>query len=269
MRAILRWMRDRHDENQASRRKASALGCVETLEGKHLLSVVYPTMGHSGPAGLGGQVEVANQGGGNHGPAQSLNQGAMHNQGPVRKAPHFYEFYVGPQRQDLNVVSAQVQLKSSQGLVFHGTMQGKIDKTPATSADDSVYVFGVNRGSPKAVAPFFNRPGVVFDSVVAVSVTHDTGITAMVTDVTTGTTTKLDPRSVKIEGRNVQVTVDPALLPTPAGGKPLSQYTFNLWPRSSLANPAPTAAQPHPSFVASFIPEDSMAPIQVPGHHGR
>jgi hypothetical protein len=269
MRAISRLMRGRHDENRASRRKASALGFVETLEGRPLLSVLYPTMGSPAQGGLGGQMEVANHGGGALAPAQSQNHGDIHNQGPVRKDPQFYEFYVGPKRQDLNVVSAQVQLKPGQGLVFKGTMQGKIDKTPATSADDSVYVFGVNRGSPKAVAPFFNRPGVVFDSVVAVSVSHDTGITATVTDLTTGTSTKLDPRSVKIEGRDVQVTVNPALLPTPAGGKPLSQYTFNLWPRSSLANPAPTAAQPHASFVASFIPENGMAPIQVPRGHGR
>jgi len=187
----------------------------------------------------------------------------------VRKAPHFYEFFIGPQRQELNVVAAQVKLEPGKGLVFRGTMQGKINTAPATSADDKFYVFGVNRGSPAAMTPFFNRPGITFDSVVVVSVTHATGITASVRDFTTGAATPLSPDLVKIEGRNLRVTVDPALLPTPAGGKPLSQYTFNLWPRTSLANPAPTPEQPHPSFVASFIPENGMAPIQVPRGHGR
>src|SRR5262249_48652048 len=124
-------------------------------------------------------------------------------------------------------------------------------------------------GSSKAVTPFFQRPGISFDAVVVVSVTHDAGISASVTDLTTGTRTVLPAGSVKIEGSEVRVTVDPSLLPTPAGGKPMSQWTFHLWPRSSLANPAPTPTQPHPSFVASFVPENAMAPIHVPHGHDR
>jgi len=167
------------------------------------------------------------------------------------------------------VGGARPRLEGNRGLVFRGVMAGKIDARPATPADDSFYVFGVNRGSPNAVAPFFGRPGVVFDAVVIVSVTHDNGISAAVVDLTNGHRTALPASSVKVEGREVSVSVNPALLPTPAGGKPLSQYTFNLWPRSSLANPTPTAAQPHPSFVASFDPGNAMAPIQARARHDR
>lgn len=245
MRAVIRWVRDRQNPRH-SRRRAAAQVNVETLEGRQLLSTLYTPPG-------GGQASIS-----------SMGQGG----GMVRKAPHFYEFFIGPQRPDLNVVAASAQLKPGQGLVFRGTMAGKIDKAPATPADDKFYAFGINRGSPAAAAPFFQRPGIVFDAVVAVSVSHDTGITAFVVDLATGTQTMLSPQSVRIQGRQVQVTVDPSALPIPAGGKPMSQWTFNLWPRTSLANPAPTPTQPHPSFVASFIPENGMAPIHVPRGRG-
>jgi hypothetical protein len=187
--------------------------------------------------------------------------------GQVQKAPNFYEFYVGPKRADLDVVAASARVQPGKGLTLTGRMVGNIDQNPATSADDSFYVFGINRGSAKAVTPFFGRPNITFDAVVVVSVTHDSGVSASVRDLTTGAATTLPPGSVKIDGPNVRVTLDPALLPTPAGGVPLSQYTFNLWPRSSLANPTSTITG-HDSFVASFVPENAMAPIRVDGPGG-
>lgn len=260
MRDILQWLTG-HDEKKASHRRTSGLADVEALEGRQLLSGLHATAGPSGLGGHHGPMEVRSHGKDDH--------QDRHDDGNVRKSPHFYEFYVGPQRQDLNVVAAQVRLEPGRGLVFRGKMEGKINTAPATSADDSFYVFGVNRGSPQAVAPFFNRPGISFDSVVVVSITHDNGISASVRDLRSGVSTTLSPDRIKIEGRELRVTVDPTLLPTPTGGKPLSQYTFNLWPRSSLANPTPTATQLHPSFVASFIPENGMAPIHVPQGHSR
>jgi len=68
---------------------------------------------------------------------------------------------------------------------------------------------------------------------------------------------------VKIAGRHVQVTVDPALLPVPTGGKPTSEWTFNLWPRSSA-----TVVPPGTTNITSFIPENGMAPIAGPHGHG-
>jgi hypothetical protein len=204
-------------------------------------------------------------------PASTMAGQAMHSprglpghSGLVRKAPHFYEFFVGPQRADLNLVSASARLVSRGALAFTGMVQGPIARHPATPAGDTFFVFGVNRGSPRAVAPFFDRPGVVFDSVVVVSITQESGISAKVTDLATGASTTLPPSSVRVSGRQVSVVVNPALLPTPPGGVPLAQYTFNLWTRTSLSDPTPTPSQPHPSTVASFIPEDAMAPIAVP-----
>jgi len=67
--------------------------------------------------------------------------------------------------------------------------------------------------------------------------------------------------AVKISGKTVQVTVPLDLLPTPTGGVPHRLWTFNLWPRSSLDN---TPQPNHGSFVASFIPENTMAEIRTP-----
>jgi|GEM_PF-4668224 len=257
---LSRWIKGRLNSVHGPRRKgAGVVANIEALEGRALLSGLYgnPARLVSGPGGMAGQVEVLR-----HGQNQGHGQGNL-NRGLVRKAPHFYEFFIGPQRKELNVVAARAQLKPGQGLVFQGTVQGRINTNPATPADNLFYVFGVNRGSPQAITPFFNRPGISFDAVVIISISSDSGVTASVRDLTTGASTTLSPNSVRIQGRDLRVTVDPALLPTPAGGKPLDQSTFNLWPRTSLANPTPTPTQPHPSFVASFIPENSMAPIQV------
>jgi len=239
---------------RGARKPTAFASAVEALEGRQLLSHMHG-------------MAVSDHGGGHHGQAEVARRGEDDHGGVVHKAPQFYEFYVGPKRADLNVVEASARLDRGKGLVLRGTMQGKIDMSPATSADDSFYVFGINRGSSKTIAPFFQRPGVVFDAVVAISVTHDGGITGAVVDFTTGARTALPADSIHIDGRQVRVTVDPALLPKPADGKALSDSTFNLWPRSSLANPADTATT-HSSFVASFIPENATAPIQADGHHG-
>lgn len=180
--------------------------------------------------------------------------------GEVKKEPRYFEIFdnIG-KRPDLNAVRAKVELDEDRGmLVFEGEMQGKINTTPADASQNSLYVFGVNRGSPKVIAPFALRPGVKFDSVVVVSINNATGLSATVVDVTTGKRTSLSNDQIHIEGRKVSVEVDPSLLPTPAGGVPLASYTFNLWPRES-GGPDKT--------IASFIPENSMAPISVEGHH--
>ena len=180
--------------------------------------------------------------------------------GTVVKVPHFYQFYAGPRRADLDVVSAGAVATPGKSLVLTGVMAGAIDTHPAHAAADSSYVFGINRGSPAAVAPFFRRPGVRFDAVVDVKVAHLGGISATVTDLVTGKTTSLPLSDVTISNRTVRVTVPLSLLPTPAGGVSLSKFTFNLWPESDPL----TGKQPaHASSVASFIPESGDAPIAV------
>ena len=186
---------------------------------------------------------------------------AASSSGTVHKSPAFYEFYTGPKNRDLNVVSATVRLVPGKMLTLTGVMQGKIDKNPPSTAQQSFYVFGIDRQSPAAMTPFYQRPGITFDAVVEVSV-QTSGLSASVTDLTTGTTTAIDPRNIHIAGKTVSVTVDPSLLPTPSGGVDLAHSTYNLWPRSDL-NFAP---QPnHGSSAASFVPEDAMALIGVVG----
>ena len=239
----------------------------ETLEGKALLSqMAYtPSMGSGAAIELRARADDhGNHGGGDdHG---QLSRPGEHGHvfgvsGFVFKAPKFYEFYTGPKNADLNVVAASAQLVPNRSLTLMGVMAGRIVKNPTTTDQQSFYVFGIDRHSPNAVTPFFQRPGITFDAVVVVSV-QTTGTTASVTDLTTGKSTPLDPSAVHISGRQVSVTVDPSLLPTPAGGVDLAHSSFNLWPRNSLSN----AVQPnHGSTVASFAPENAVARIGVVG----
>lgn len=179
--------------------------------------------------------------------------------GEVRKDPHYFEIFDNSgKRPDLNVVRASVTLdQHSNVLRFEGRMQGKINTAPADASQNSLFVFGINRGSPLASAPFALRPGVKFDAVVTVLI-DKTGITAAVVDLAAGrTSTSLSADHVKIEGRDIRVDVDAKLLPTPTDGVSVSHYTFNLWPRESRGPD---------STIASFIPENAMAPIAVKGH---
>lgn len=226
---------DRHRPLRANR---PAPG-FEPLEGRALLSgLAY--------AGRGAAAEIA---------AQSRSDGVVH------KRPAFYEFYTGPRRADLDVVSGSAVLKSGRTLTLTGTMKGAIARHPGAESQEGYYVFGIDRRSPKAVTPFFQRPGISFDAVVVVSVEVE-GVTAAVTDLATGARTTIDPKSVHIAGKTVSVALPGSLLPTPPGGVDLAHATFNLWPRSSLDN---TPQPDHGSFVASFLPENATAPIHVVG----
>jgi hypothetical protein len=172
----------------------------------------------------------------------------------VTKAPNFYEFYTGPRTANLDVVGGGAVL-TRRGLFLSGTMQGTINTAPANASEGAYYVWGINRGSPNAVTPFPNRPGIRFDDVVVVSIQPGTGVTGFVQDVTAAnsTPTPLSPSDIHVFGRSLVVEISPSLLPTPPGGVPISQYSFNLWPRTSL--------QMVPNVVASFLPEDGMAPF--------
>src|SRR5690348_11158655 len=126
----------RNDSTRGSARRATSAGlALEALEGRALLSHVgmphvAHRMSHHAPAIISSK------------PGPRVSQ-MDDDGGTVRKAPHFYEFYTGPQRADLDVVEARVQLSDGQ-LVFRGRMAGNIDTTPA-AGEDSFYVFGLNR----------------------------------------------------------------------------------------------------------------------------
>src|SRR5437660_1297823 len=115
------------------RHTARRLGHVEFLEGRSLLSMM-PITHHAAVTVRPVEVRILSAG---------------TSAGTVRKAHNFYEFYVGPRRADLNVVSGSGQITRNGMLTLVGTMQGRIDTHPASSADDSYFVWGINRGSPQ------------------------------------------------------------------------------------------------------------------------
>jgi len=224
---------------------------MDALEGRQVLSQMMGGAMHPAMMGQMGRGDRAPQ-----------------NSGVVTKAPMFYEHFAGNSvsriRLDLDVVKASARVAPGQGLMLSGTMVGKINRNPADASQSAFYVFGINRGIPgKEVAPFDGRPGINFDTVVVVSITPS-GITGMINDLANGTQQTIDPRQIHVSGHEVRVTVNPTQLQTLQGNIPLSQDTFNLWPRDSLAM-TPSAS----SHVASFIPENSMAPIRVPPGQGR
>ena len=235
------------------------------LAGKRRLARIWPGVGVDALEGrlllshMGAMPEHAAH---HHAHVSVLDRPTGENHGgEVRKDPNYFEIFdhIG-ERPDLNVVAARVRLnEAGTRLEFEGKMQGKINTAPADASQNSLYVFGINRGSPKAVAPFALRQGVVFDAVVVVSINNQTGITASVTDIVGRTHTVVPSNQVHIDGKEVRLSIDASLLPTPTGGVDVSHYTFNLWPRE--------AGGPD-STIASFIPENSMAPVSVEGHHG-
>jgi len=225
------------------------------LEGRQLLSSGHAVSGSQ----LSGAAEVARVDD-NHNNRGQQNEEIR--DGRVVKAPNFYELYLQSlpagtaPRNDLNVRKASAELKDGKGLVLTGTMDAKIDLTQA-----SVFVWGFDRNGNlgPANAPFPNRPNIRFDAVVVVQVAPGGAVTGSVRDLTTNAVTAQIPTdAIKINGRKIEVTVADPATALPSTGRPLSQYTFNLWPRVGLGAP---------STVVSFAPENAMAPIGT--EHGR
>jgi hypothetical protein len=190
--------------------------------------------------------------------ASSARSHAIIRTGLAVKAPQFYEFYTG--RSDPGLDARMATARAARGtLTLSGVMQGPINTSPASEDLESYYVFGINRGSSSAVAPFPGRPNIVFDAVVTVSVETE-GISASVTDLTRPRgqgTTDLPASSVHIRGNRVTVSLPLSDL-TATAASPVNRWGVNLWPRSEL---------PPADFhsVASFVPENALFPIAVAG----
>jgi len=213
------------------------------MEGRALLSRMGLGAGHGPTHG-----EVAELG------RHDQERGILAGAGMVRKFPMFYPFYTGPRQPYLNVVSGSGRIVNNI-LVLTGNMAGRIPTRPANEAQESYFVFGLNRGGA-AVAPFFQRPGVRFDSVVVVSVEAE-GISArLVRFESPSSPVDLPAGAVSVRHNTVQVKVPLSLLPVPTGGVEPRLWTWNLWPRDSLDN---TPQPNHGSHVASFLPENTMA----------
>ena len=219
------------DRRAASgRKKRNAAIGVESLEGRALLSgpsaYIYgrpPVMMSTGPAA----------------------HGSHHASGIVKKAPHFYNVYTGPKLAELNAVKASGELAANGTFTFTGTNARAITTGP------EVYDWGIDRSGHLSPGPFTGRPNIEFDAVVHVSLDSSLTATAKVIDESSGVTTVLPSRSVRIRGRTIAVTVAGSLLPST--GLTPSQYRFDYWPEGG--------GRPASSSVASFTPERTTAQV--------
>lgn len=173
----------------------------------------------------------------------------------LKKFPHFYGAYTGPQLPGLSARSATAHLVPGSGFVFTGTMAGPIDPTLTAS-----YVFGIDRGGAAAPGPFAKRAGIFYDATVAVTTGPD-GAGAVVTLINANGQNPqavLPPEAVSVSGNTVSVTVDPSLLPptsTPRTRLKLTEYRFALWTELGTTDNGQ---------VADFIPEYSLARFALP-----
>jgi hypothetical protein len=165
--------------------------------------------------------------------------------GVVTKSPHFYSYYAGPKRPELNAVKASARLLVNGDFTFTGTNQGPIAEGPA------VYVWGLDRNGNLPTGPFAGRPNIKFDALTIVQLDALLTPTAQVVDLVSGITTELPAGSARISGRKVTVTVSGSLLPS-TGLEPV-QFRFNYWPEDG--------GPPVSSSVASFAPEFTSAPV--------
>jgi len=182
--------------------------------------------------------------------------------GFASKVPHYYEFFQGGRRPDLNAAWTSAVL-SRDTLYLTGVMQGPVNTRPTSEGQESYFVWGVNRGGAATPGTAFpNRPGVVFDAVVVVSVETE-GVSASVRTLGPGGgVTALPASSVFVSGRTVSVAVPVGALPS-TGFTP-DQYRVNLWPRSALPDPTRTVLQ-NAATVASFVPENGTLPVLTVG----
>jgi hypothetical protein len=219
-----------HGKASTRRMKRSVSISVEPLEGRALLTSLYPIATNASiiPVALSAH----------HGHARQPS-------GIVAKAPHFYQSYTGPRLAELNAVRASAELSTDGSFTFTGTNQGRITQAPA------VYVWGIDRNGNLPAGTFTGRPNIKFDAVVVVSLDSSLTPTAKVIDIARGTSTNLPAGSASIQGRTVTVTVPGSLLPST--GLAPSQYRFNYWPEDG--------SPPDSSAVASFAPEFTTAQV--------
>lgn len=116
-------------------------------------------------------------------------------------------------------------------------------------------VFAINRGAGGRLGPYYpSRPGITPDALVTVSVgPYGQGNSAMITDLTTGTTQPINAPDISVKGPTVRILLHASQLASE--GFKLKHYTFAVW----------AATQPNAPIqdVGSFVPEDSMIPIGV------
>jgi hypothetical protein len=220
---------------------------IETLETRALLSRRETSIS-GGPAAARLEGTAASQVGLLS--PQSLDQHALSETiagVSVNRAPRFYARYSGPKRPDLHVLGANGRFFYGRGFVFTGETVGAIN-----SSQQSLYVFGVNRGGASAPGPFPDRPNIVFDAEIIVATSSDgfTGTVELLNSKGQVTsTTSLFNTAVVFSKNHVGVIVPSALLPStspPGTARPDERYSFAFW-----AGISPSA----PKGIAGFAPE--------------
>jgi hypothetical protein len=234
--------------DEARRRRRAPAPALDPLEGRALLS---PAHG----AGLAPRTTA------NH-PAHGsglLYRGPLNeriNGGDVVKHPEFYELYSGPRIAALDAIGSRGSFDHVRGFTFSGRLLGPVD--PSLSA---LYVFLIDRGGAKAPGPYPHRSDIFFDAQVVVA-TGPSGTSGEVIllkpDGSVDSAKGLPAEDICIQGRDVQVNIDPSLIPSTSKDAPryhLGEYRYAFSPRLSLDDP---------HDFASFVPEYITAPIGKP-----
>jgi hypothetical protein len=236
---------------------------VETLEGRTLLSYLVVVSNHK-------VIPIET------GDARD-NEPLFSNGLAFKHQAHFYPFYTGPKRPELNGVQATAKitgnLNTDGNLILSGTVAGPIIQRPRNAAEEAVYTFAIDRGGASEDGPFPGRPRIRFDTVVVVAI-RPTGTSAYVQLNNPSTNQPLTPiqrfssipgSSFTIQGNVITVTL-PLMLtsgtpPTttnllPSSGKAIDQWNVNFFTR----NPA---QKPDFHSVASLTPEFTEFQVYV------
>jgi hypothetical protein len=228
---------------------------LETLETRELLSRAQTSISGALSA-AGGEATVANRAALPF--QQSLDRHPLIERtvaGPVNRPPAINPLYTGPKRPDLRVLGTHAQFFFPRGFAFTGATVGFINHS-----QQSVYVFGVNRGGATAPGPFPGRPQIVFDAEIIVATSPD-GFTGTVEHFNSKgqetTSASLLNNQVSFSKNQVQVVVPAALLaPTspPGTARPQDRFSYTFW-----AGISPSA----PEGIAGFAPEfaDKRVPV--------
>ena len=161
-------------------------------------------------------------------------------------APAFYKDYTGPQRLAIDAIAASGRfVNATQIIVLDATMAG-----PVMNGGPNYYVWGFDRGGA-INAPFLDEANVKFNAVV-VAIADPTTLQVSGTVNLLNGNPPLPVTVVMTAPDTLEVTIAINLLPST--GLAPNAYLWNLWPKSGFGGTA--AAQ-----VASFIPENAMAPL--------
>jgi hypothetical protein len=163
-------------------------------------------------------------------------------------AGDFLPTYVGPQADDLDVLSIDAVIHGSK-LTLSATLAGAVGTTAG-----AVYVWGIDRGQGTALfvggTPSIGA-GVLFDSVLVLRA-DGTGLFNDFLNAANSFSFGASSGIVSVSGNSIVGTV--ALASIPSTGFATIDYGYNLWPR------APGAGA---TFVSDFAPDASTIKASV------